>query len=52
MNRSGLNLGGVTFEWDGCKARANLRKHRVEFEDAATVFSDALATDRGRSSWE
>ena len=33
----------VTFQWDPAKARANLRKHRVDFADAATVFEDARA---------
>ena len=28
------------FEWDSIKARENLRKHRVEFERAATIFLD------------
>ena len=32
-----------TFEWDPRKATANLRKHGVDFTDAATVFSDDLA---------
>ena len=31
------------FEWDDVKAAANLRKHGGSFEDAASVFSDALA---------
>ncbi len=31
------------FEWDPAKADANLRKHRVSFSDAATVFDDARA---------
>jgi uncharacterized protein len=31
------------FEWDEAKAAANLRKHKVSFEEAATVFGDALA---------
>lgn len=30
-------------EWDALKATANLRKHRVSFEKAATVFLDPLA---------
>jgi uncharacterized DUF497 family protein len=34
----------VTFEWDARKAATNLRKHRVSFDDAATVFLDPLAT--------
>jgi uncharacterized DUF497 family protein len=33
----------VIYEWDAKKARANLRKHGVSFEDAATVFLDPLA---------
>lgn len=31
------------FEWDPAKARRNRRKHRVSFEEAATVFGDPLA---------
>jgi len=31
------------FEWDAHKARANLRKHGVGFEEARTVFDDPLA---------
>lgn len=31
------------FEWDPNKARANHRKHRVAFEQAATVFRDPRA---------
>jgi uncharacterized DUF497 family protein len=28
------------FEWDRDKAAANLRKHRVSFDEAQTVFTD------------
>ena len=28
------------FEWDTGKAEANLRKHRVSFDEAQTVFTD------------
>jgi len=28
------------FEWDPTKARENLRKHRIAFERAATIFLD------------
>ena len=31
------------FEWDDAKAVANLRKHQVSFEEAASVFVDPLA---------
>ncbi len=36
----------VTFQWDPARARANLRKHRVDFADAATVFEDPRALTR------
>jgi len=36
-------LDKMKFEWDSKKARINLRKHRVSFEEAATVFSDNLS---------
>jgi uncharacterized DUF497 family protein len=31
------------FEWDDAKAKANVRKHGVTFEEAMTVFLDELA---------
>ena len=34
------------FEWDEAKARINLRKHGVAFEDAMAVFSDPFALTR------
>ena len=40
------------FEWDKSKARANLAKHKVGFEEARTVFSNPLALifdDEGHS---
>jgi len=33
----------IDFEWDLSKARANLRKHQVTFQEAATVLRDPLA---------
>jgi hypothetical protein len=30
------------YEWDEDKARANLRKHQVSFQEGATVFNDLL----------
>jgi hypothetical protein len=33
----------MQFEWDSAKARSNLRKHGVSFEEASTVFYDTLA---------
>lgn len=31
------------FEWDDQKAASNLLKHRVSFDEAVSVFGDALA---------
>jgi hypothetical protein len=33
----------IDFEWDFKKAITNLQKHRVDFREAATVFSDKLS---------
>ena len=33
----------MIYEWDPRKADANLRKHDVSFEEAATVFADPFA---------
>jgi uncharacterized DUF497 family protein len=33
----------VNFTWDPKKAESNLRKHRVSFEEAMTVFDDEHA---------
>jgi uncharacterized DUF497 family protein len=32
----------LEFEWDPRKAAANLVKHKVSFEEAATFFGDPL----------
>ena len=43
------------FEWDPAKAAINLRKHKVSFELAATVFLDRFATsipDADHSAFE
>jgi len=34
----------VKFTWDPAKAAENLRKHGVDFREAATVFDDPLST--------
>lgn len=39
-----LQSGGTDFVWNIAKADANLRKHGVSFEDAASVFLDPLIT--------
>ena len=33
----------MIYEWDAEKAKRNLQKHSVTFEDAASVFLDPLA---------
>jgi len=33
----------VKFEWDSQKADSNLKKHGVSFQEAASVFGDALS---------
>jgi uncharacterized DUF497 family protein len=33
----------IKFEWDPHKAAANLKKHRVSFEEAKSVFYDEFA---------
>jgi hypothetical protein len=42
-----LELTGVKFTWDDMKARSNIRKHDVAFEEAATCWLDPfkLETD-------
>jgi uncharacterized protein len=45
----------VRFEWDDDKAKVNLKKHKVSFDEASTVFGDALAkifSDEKHSSEE
>lgn len=33
----------MKFEWDPTKARKNIQKHGISFEEAITVFKDPLA---------
>jgi uncharacterized protein len=35
-----FSLGGDTFVWNAAKAKGNLSKHGVRFEEAASVFAD------------
>jgi len=37
----------MRIEWDGDKAKANLRKHRVSFNEAASVFLDPASATFG-----
>ena len=34
----------MEFEWDPRKAAESVRKHRVSFKEASTVFGDVLST--------
>jgi uncharacterized protein len=34
---------GLEFEWDRDKARRNVEKHEISFEEAATVFGDPFS---------
>ena len=34
---------GLTFEWDKQKARENLRRRSVSFEESSTVFGDMMS---------
>jgi len=45
----------MRFEWDPEKARRNLKKHRVSFDEAVTAFYDPLSAtfdDPGHSDEE
>ena len=45
----------MRFEWDPTKAETNVRKHGVGFDEASTVFGDALSVsgrDLGHSVGE
>jgi len=47
--------GVVVFKWDPKKAAANVRKHGIDFHEAATVLGDSLSTtfpDDVHSSYE
>ena len=33
----------MNFEWDPQKAEKNMQKHKVSFQEAATIFGDQLA---------
>jgi hypothetical protein len=39
----------VRFAWDPKKAESNLRKHRVSFEEAVTIFAEPLSVHPERS---
>lgn len=35
----------MIFDWDNNKAKVNLSKHQVSFDEAKTVFNDPLYID-------
>jgi uncharacterized protein len=37
----------LTFEWDEDKAATNLKKHKVSFEEAKTIFNDEFSLTTG-----
>jgi len=37
-----LGMSELLFEWDETKSLENLRKHRVSFPEAKTIFNDPL----------
>ena len=38
-----MNTNEVIFKWDIRKADANLKKHGIDFREAATIFGDPLS---------
>ena len=36
-------MESISFEWDEKKSKSNLKKHKVSFDEAQTVFSDSNA---------
>jgi uncharacterized DUF497 family protein len=38
------------FEWDAVKARTNLAKHGVSFDEATTIFDDVRAIEAQTST--
>jgi hypothetical protein len=39
----GSSVMTIEFEWDATKAKTNLGKHRISFEEATSAFYDALS---------
>ena len=39
----------IEFDWDKKKAAENLRKHKIRFEDAQSVFNDPLEETKPNS---
>jgi len=48
-------MNKITFQWDKNKNIANIKKHKISFEEAKTVFADEnarLISDSNHSSTE
>ncbi len=43
LKKKRLKSMSLKFEWNPSKAKKNIEKHGVSFEEAATVFSDSLS---------
>ena len=35
-----IDIRGIVFEWYPPKAQSNLKKHKVSFQEASTIFGD------------
>jgi len=42
-----MSSAGILFVWAPPKAASNIKKHKVSFEEASTVFGDPLAITIG-----
>ena len=42
----GFRIGDLLFTWDPAKAAANVDKHGITFEEAATTWLDPFAIER------
>lgn len=54
-DRKDADLNGLDFEWHPLKAVANLKKHKVSFDEAKTIFGDqkhVVFPDREHSNEE
>ena len=47
-NTYNINMKDISFDWDEEKNRKNIKKHKVSFEEAATVFYDENAIGENR----
>lgn len=54
MKGEAYAYGNMAFEWDLEKATANIEKHGVSFEEAASTWDDETAITRGDipHSWD